>query len=535
MFIAGGTACAASKPYIRNSNDDTSINTEGIRFNTFKGSTSNPVKSPDPRIFQSRKDPSQKIELFNKYELWKYEQILGRWFGTGGSMDFAKVHYPLPDGIKLFADNQPDFVRKEDFQNWLKSAELKLESEADIKAWLEAFTGSKIEKDNAFKNKNSKLEIVRYSCDDAYKDLYYIAEPGNTERKYLLLFEIDRNADLKKSMKNTQIIAGTFKLFTPEEASVDDKKLVTKKSSNIKDRSPEYLASRDKVIDSIKNLDGWWYLETRNYIFTADLQDRKLIDEIQIQIEKCRSVYEKYFELKGPLTKISVVKSFFTRKQYLDYLDDDRASRSIGMWMSSKEELVISPMMYGNRKENREEMIDILYHEGFHQYIFYAGNMVSSSPWFNEGHATFFEGLDFKRRGMEVNVPARRIEEFSRFCGGSLSKGMISNLLHMDYLQFYDNNSVGRNYSGAWALVYFLNKGAPVMGKPEYARIPFKYYEALHDLKNPEKATDEAWKDIDLDTFAADMIKFYDSKKFMKKAEKYDFMKNKDLIKNTPK
>lgn len=520
----------AASVYIKNGGPEASIDSEGIKFSTIKGSTSSPMPFPDAITFRNRKDPSMKMELFNRKELWKYEQILGRWFGPGGSMVFVKVAYPLPDGIRIFASNQPDFVKKEDFQSWLKDSELKFENESEIQNWLEVFVGTKITKDSSFKNKKAKLDILHYTSDDEYKDLYYIADPANPERKYLLFFDIDQNSDLKKSMKNTQLIAGTLAAFSPKKTAVNDKKLVTKKSTNIKTRSPEYIASRDKVIDSIRNLGGWWYLETENYIFTANLQDRKLIDDFQVQVEKCRDVYEKYFELKGPLTKISVIKSFNTRDQYINYLDNEMASVTIGMWMPSKEELVISPT-YGKRKENREEMINTLFHEGFHQYIFYACNMMSTSPWFNEGHAAFFEGLEFKSRSMELSVPTRRVDEFNRFCGGSISKGMLNTLLQMDYAQFYDKNSALRNYSGSWALIYFLNKGAPVMGKPEYAQIPFRYYEAIHELKDPAKATDEAWRNVDLDVFCADMFKFYESKKLMKKAEKYDFMKNKDLLK----
>ena len=374
------------------------------------------------------------------------------------------------------------------------------------------------------------MEIAHYICGDPCKDLYYIAEPGNAQRKYVMLFEIEKKADMKKSMKNIPVIAGTVAFFPPREVSYEDKKLVTKKTVEIKDRSPEYLESRDKVIASIKNLPSWWYIETENYIFEANLQDKKLIDELQLQIEKCRSVYQKYFELKGPLRKISVIKLFYSRDEYLKYVGD-QYSFSIGMWVSSKEELIISSS-YGNRKDNREEMVRTLDHEGFHQYIFYACNMITPSPWFNEGHATFFEGLEFKSRDLELDTTGR-LSDFQSSTGGSLSKGMINNLIHMDYSQFYEKDSFGRNYSAAWGLVYFLNKGAPAMGKFEYAVIPLKYYQVFHDLKDPEKATEEAWRGIDLNVFSKDMLKFYTTKKFMRKAEKYDFMKNKDLLKKT--
>ena len=519
---------AAAKPFIRAGGEDVSIDSEGIKFNTIKASTANPIAFPDARIYSSLKDPSIKFELFNINELWIYEQVLGRWYASSGSMIFAKIKLSQPENVKKTFDNLFDYVKKEDFQDWVKSTDHKVEGEDDTLKWLETFAACKVKKDDAFKSKKAKMDIRHYVCDDPYKDLYYVAGPETPKRKFVILFQMERSADIKKSMKNIPSIINTFSLFAPKKEN-DDKRLVTRKTANIKDRSPEYLESRDKVIANIKNLGGWWYIETENYVFTANLTNRKLIDEMQLQIEKCRSIYEKYFELKSPLRKISVVKSFNSRDEYLKYLDD-KASFSIGMWSPSKEELIISPVSE-NRKENREQMVKILYHEGFHQYIFYASDMISAAPWFNEGHASFFEGLEFKGNNFKLD-PKARLSEFER-CGGT-SKSAINDLLQKDYPQFYDKNTFPQNYASAWGLIYFLNKGAPVMGKFEYAAIPLKYYQALHDLKDPEKATAEAWKNIDMDAFAADMIKFFNSKKYMKKAEKYDFMKNKELLNSRP-
>ena len=527
-------AAAAPKVYVRTGNADISIAAEGIKFNSMKGSTANPVSPPQGKTFTSNRDSSVKHTLFNVSESWRYEQVLGRWFGPGASMLFAKIKLPVPEGIKKTFDNQPDFVKKEDFQDWLQSAELKLDGEADILAWLEYFAGCKIKKDDTFKNKKNNVEILHYVCTDNYKDLYYVADPESPERKYVLLFELERKADMPKSMKNIQAIAGTCSFFSPKKNSLpDDKKLVTRNAVDIKDRSPEYLASRDKVIAEIKNLDGWWYVETENYIFTANIKNRKLVDEIQLNVERCRSVFENYFPKKEPFSAIGVVKSFESRDEFLKYINAPDTYAYVGVWYPAKGELLLSSVS-DNKKNNREVMSRCLMHEVFHQYMYNACGIVIPAPWFNEGFSIFFEGLEFKKNEFDVNLRESRLARFNK--KGGISKKILEDVIYKGYSDINDRDSMLNFEARIWALTYFIAKGAPVMNKKEYAAIPFKYYDAVYRSKDSAKATTEAWDGIDLDAFSKDMAEFYSNKKLMNKAKKYDIMKNKELPKdeNTP-
>jgi len=80
----------------------------------------------------------------------------------------------------------------------------------------------------------------------------------------------------------------------------------------------------------------------------------------------------------------------------------------------------------------------------------------------------------------------------------------------------------------AWGLLFFLQKGAPIMrGKNSYNEIPMKYYDAAIKTRDPDKATKIAWDGVDMEQFAKDFTKFWNNNTLIKKAIRFDPLKNK--------
>ena len=52
----------------------------------------------------------------------------------------------------------------------------------------------------------------------------------------------------------------------------------------------------------------------------------------------------------------------------------------------------------------RVETQRIMRHEAFHQYLFYATGCGHHMTWFNEGHATFFECVQYNPKSDEVRI-----------------------------------------------------------------------------------------------------------------------------------
>jgi hypothetical protein len=243
---------------------------------------------------------------------------------------------------------------------------------------------------------------------------------------------------------------------------------------------------------------------------------------MQVHIERCRGIYETFFPLKGAVKEISVVKIFQERNEYVDYIGKEWGDTTRGLWVVFKKELAVSPLTNAKSKISRSAILETLYHEGFHQYIFYASNCLTPSAWFNEGHAAFFEGFDFKNRGSyDIEPSDRRLKTFPK----GITPESLQSLLNMSYDDFYSPVNVSRNYSTAWALIYFIRKGAPLMKKFNYCRIPDKYYDSFCELGNDEEATKKAWEGIDMKQFVDDFNGFWASKRLFRKSKSLDMDK----------
>ena len=180
-------------------------------------------------------------------------------------------------------------------------------------------------------------------------------------------------------------------------------------------------------------------------------------------------------------------------------------------------------MNWGSRREKRKIMAQVTLHEAFHQYIFFATGERQTAVWFNEGMAQFFEGAEFKSSKIRINPLSRKTPKMPALA----NKGKIDNMLKMPHSEFYGTNK-NQNYTLAWGMLYFMLKGAPVMkGCEAYAKIPRKYYDAIIETGKAKKATEIAWEGVDTYKFAEKFKKFWNSRKLMKRAAKYNPLKKK--------
>jgi len=331
---------------------------------------------------------------------------------------------------------------------------------------------------------------------------------------------LESRADLDKSTKAILQSLASISFFQVSRSKIKatGKEITVRKTVEKRDDwTPEYIASRERVVNNIQNLKDWWYLPTENYILVANLENKKTIREIEENLEKVHTVYKKFYPMKSSVKEVSVCRVFEERQGYLDYVGKEH-EWSAGLWTAHKKELVISPMDWGSRKDKRKMLVDVVYHEGFHQYIFYATDEQHTPVWFNEGNATFFEGIKFKSKGkfeIELTHRYRRMKELAPTCGS-----MVPKLLKMSNQEFAGGNREN-NYTLAWGLMFFLRKGSPIMKeKNNYPALLSRYYDTVLETRNPIKATEMAWKDIDMNKFAQDFAKFWNTESLIKKARR---------------
>jgi len=292
-------------------------------------------------------------------------------------------------------------------------------------------------------------------------------------------------------------------------------------NNSAKNYTPEYQESRQRVIDNIKNLREWWYMEGNNFIFVSNQKNQKNIARLKLDLEHARDVYAKYFPQETELKSISVIKVFNQRDEYLTYVGKEM-EWSGGVWSPAKAELVISPIDERFPEKARREIVQqVVFHEGCHQYLFYALSERNPGMWFNEGAAQFFEGVDFKGSLPNYEIPEHHLKKITEMFAARPKKDLNA-LINMDRDAFYGADKEN-NYLLANALMIYLLRGCVAADKPEYSQIAKKYFEAIRNGEDYEEANQTAFEKIDMDKLSQDLADFWSNKRLIDKAEKLKF------------
>ncbi|MEI7898989.1 MAG: DUF1570 domain-containing protein [bacterium] len=275
--------------------------------------------------------------------------------------------------------------------------------------------------------------------------------------------------------------------------------------------------SRTAARKSIENMKDWWFAETPDYIFLSDIRSatgKALVKELQATMPVLRGAFAKLIPPFETATDVSVVRIYEEREAYKQYVGKG-FEWSAGMWAPMRRELVIL-----SQGKDREQTLNIIKHEGFHQYLFYACSMIENAAWFNEGHACFFEAAEVDSRG-RVGIPENnRVDHLL----GNLDPAarQIPKLLHIGHAAFYSGTDEQRalNYTTAWALVYFLRKGVPAEKLTAYAPVIDTYLKTLAATKDADEATAAAFEGVDMDKFQEAFSGFW--KKGRASARRFD-------------
>src|SRR5262249_29738526 len=127
---------------------------------------------------------------------------------------------------------------------------------------------------------------------------------------------------------------------------------------------------------------------------------------------------------------------------------------SAGYWAAEEHELV-----FYEDKNRKDDSLRVLYHEGFHQFIYYSVGDFDPHSWFNEGDGDYFFGFNYQNgkwtRGLTSGrrALARRSKKEHKFPD-------LWTWLHWTQAEYYGRNksgvSIGANYALGWDFIYFL-------------------------------------------------------------------------------
>ena len=254
----------------------------------------------------------------------------------------------------------------------------------------------------------------------------------------------------------------------------------------------------------------WWETENDAYTFLTDLDKAKggkFVKDAMRLMEAMRKSYEFYVPPQKTLGKCTV-RVFRTLAGYRDYRAStgETDEMSCGLWDPSRDELLIAA-------EDRAQAQDTMRHEAFHQYLHYATGNGFHAMWFNEGHACFFENVRYNPAKNAVKV----VDEGNRAAwvakNPELCARAIPATVRMDRAAFYAGD-VNAHYCTAWAIVYFLEKGAYAAEEfAPYRTIVPKYLELTAKGVDAQAASAQAWAAVEGRDVAADFLKFWKEKR----------------------
>lgn len=260
------------------------------------------------------------------------------------------------------------------------------------------------------------------------------------------------------------------------------------------------------VMSSMK----WWEETNDCYRFMTDLDKAKggkFIKDAMRIMEAMRKSYEFYVPSQKKVG-LCTVRVFKTLSGYREYRSStgDEDKMSCGLWDPSRDELLIAA-------ENREQAQNTMRHEAFHQYLSYATGVGDHAMWFNEGHACFFENVKYNpaKNAVKVVDTGNRATWVSK--DPAKHANAIRSVLRMPRQEFYSGD-VNLHYCTAWAIVYFLEKGAYTSEAfAPYRKIVPTYLELTAGGTDPAAATVQAWKAVEGRDVAADFLKFWKEKR----------------------
>jgi hypothetical protein len=543
MFIV---TCVAGTTFARRPElrflKQTDLPNSGIRFKLMSNSSEMPLPPPMTATY-TLKDSSgteSRKDMYSPFELWIHDQHAGMWLDSFSNMlSLAVIRYPLPSGFRYHHAAKEDYVAAAD----KLIAAQKAWNLPSITSWVQSYLKEKnITAAVQSKKPFTFAHLVKFSFASggstrfAYAFMLNRSAAGQQaapQHWFFVYIEADSAVDPRRAalavekefLKSVGVPAMSSKHKVAASKQFQSGRRIDLSGED--KTSAEFQRSRKVVKQSIANLQDWWFVETKNFIILSNLKSRyrSTLNYLQKNIEHLRYAYELMMPPAKPITAVSVIRVPGTSEEYKGYVGPQYAW-SGGLWMAARRELVIRPAERGSSKQKKEQMLSTTYHEGFHQYLFYALGQVQSHPWFNEGHACFFEAAKLNNTRFVIGEHKQMAKDIDDVMKRKAFN--VSALIEMDYKKFYAGTDTMRrtNYASAWLLVYYLRKHAPLDKASPYSHIAQTYYTELMKTKNQASANKKAFEGVNMQQLQTDITKFWDSRNMRVKARYNALFKN---------
>ena len=269
--------------------------------------------------------------------------------------------------------------------------------------------------------------------------------------------------------------------------------------------SPE---RRKQIEEGIRGLKSWDVIVSpkKNYVVvynTKNDTNKELARTLADRIERIREqIYEKQFPPAKKVETVSVMRVCGDATEYHAY---GGPQGSAGYWNSHSEELVFYDASRSRRVD--DNTLAVLYHEAFHQYIFYSVGNVAPHSWFNEGHGDYYAGAKYGTSKFTISPFRWRIGTLKtaltqgpRSCKvtkdaegketktwGNTGYTPLKDLVEFSQADYYAYPAV--SYAQGWSLIYFLREEVPKKKEwnAKWGKILPTYFDTLKRLAANDK------------------------------------------------
>jgi len=470
-----------------------------------------PPASPAAFLYQfTHGDQTWKEERFSPIELWKQGQLAGQWVGRDDNkLILAEISRLPPKG------DPGKHVTKAMYEQEGAAAtnDNPLASEADMACWVSSFADYPHPAGKRLDKQFTRLSSVWiYRLDDLFPNrvvyVFRVIKGNGTPGWVCAQFDLNPQIRIETAcgIIEKEFLGSISTMTTTRRAA--PRESLTATGKDVVD-SEALMSTRQQVINSIRNLKGWWYDITPDYIILSDMKGGagSMVEQFKVSMKALRNAYKQC--IPEPEEKaIGVVRIPATQQEYRDYVGEDN-SWTYGLWDPRRKELVICPAGEGaGARVKRLGVLRVAFHEGFHQYAFYALGQVDISMWFNEGYAQYFENASLSNGRLSIEEFPQALATLKPLWNGSRTD--LRRLFSLNREKFYDPNEQIRagNYALSWALVYYLKRDA---ASPYYGLLD-KYVVAMRNNGvNAEQATETMLAGVDLKRLQTDFERFWQS------------------------
>ena len=340
----------------------------------------------------------------------------------------------------------------------------------------------------------SEIELEQPLSQGAYALHEYLLEPKGKDKRrgYAFAWRSEgrtyavlgtcAEANFADEVKTWRVVAEKLAISEPVESKE------TAKWRRFYEKRPEFTAPEFRLRIRDSAVKGWEVDDSENFILIYSTTDEALIRSLKQRLESIRKAYLELFPPARALEAVSAVRICRDAQEYKQY---GGPPGSGGYWHAPAEELVFFDYAdkKGDRGSGKEDSLIVLYHEAFHQYIYYSVGELAPHSWFNEGYGDYFSGAVLNAYGevqkigvnpWRIGTIQRAIEEYQFVPWGDIIK--------FEQPQYYNPSIRHICYAQGWSMIYFLNQSPEVRRHAQWSRILPTYFETLKEEHQKETA-----------------------------------------------